>query len=120
MKTESAIAAFAALAQETRLAAFRALIEAGPAGLAAGDVAARCGASAPVMSFHLKELVRADLVKSRRDGRQVIYAADYVGVRALIDFIMRDCCKADPTCCGPYTEIAAQRRAKATRREIAG
>ncbi len=102
MESTAAVAAFAALAQETRLAAFRRLIEAGPNGLAAGDVAAACAASAPTMSFHLKELARAGLIRSRKNGRQVIYAVDFRGVRALIDFLMRDCCKGDPVFCGDY------------------
>ncbi|MEO1013982.1 MAG: metalloregulator ArsR/SmtB family transcription factor [Pseudomonadota bacterium] len=106
MKAYAAITAFAALAQETRLEAFRRLIEAGPTGLSAGDVAAACGASAPTMSFHLKELSRAGLIQSRKDGRQVIYAADFNGVRGLIDFLMRDCCKSDPVFCSPYLDEA--------------
>ena len=118
MKPTDAIAAFAALAQETRLAAFRALVEAGPDGLAAGALAEACGAAGPVMSFHLKELSRAGLVRSRKDGRSVIYAAAYDGVRELIDFLMKDCCRGDPRCCGPYAAQTpgAKRAAKGARR----
>ncbi|MEM6537699.1 MAG: metalloregulator ArsR/SmtB family transcription factor, partial [Pseudomonadota bacterium] len=88
MHSENAIAAFAALAQPTRLEAFRALIEAGVEGMTAGVLAETCHASGPVMSFHLKELLRAGLLTSRRDGRQIYYAADYAGVQSLIDFII--------------------------------
>ena len=102
MEINAALAAFAALSQETRLEALRALVKKGPAGLSAGDIAEAAGVSAPTMSFHLKELANAGLVISRKQGRSVIYAADYGGVRTLVDFLMADCCQGDPRLCGPY------------------
>jgi ArsR family transcriptional regulator len=102
MEVDNALRAFAALSQETRLETLRALVKAGPAGAAAGDLAARSGVAAPTMSFHLKELANAGLVLSRKEGRSVIYAADYGGVRRLVDFLMSDCCQGDPRLCGPY------------------
>ena len=102
MEIDAATRAFAALAQPTRLETLRVLVQAGPAGLAAGDIAERLGAPASTLSFHLKELASADLVQSRRDGRRIVYAANYGGVRGLVDFLMADCCQGDPRLCGPY------------------
>lgn len=102
MEIETASQTFSALAQASRLAVLKELVKAGPAGLAAGVIADRLGVPAPTMSFHLKELVRAGLVQSRRDGRSVIYAADYGGLRDLIDFLLADCCQGDQRLCGPY------------------
>ncbi|MCP5431980.1 MAG: helix-turn-helix transcriptional regulator [Alphaproteobacteria bacterium] len=100
MESSSAIAAFSALAQETRLALFRALVRAGTQGLAAGAVAERLGVPPPTLSFHLKELLRAGLVTQRREGRSLIYALDVEGTRALVDFLLEDCCGGDPRLCG--------------------
>lgn len=102
MELSTAAHAFAALSLETRLSVLKRLIVAGPEGEAAGDIARGLGAPAPTMSFHLKELERAGLIQSRREGRSVIYAADYGGVRALIDFLLADCCAGDRRLCGPY------------------
>lgn len=102
MELETASQSFSALAQASRLAVLKDLVKAGPAGLAAGTIADRLGVPAPTMSFHLKELARAGLVQSRRDGRSVIYAADYGGLRDLIDFLLADCCQGDRRLCGPY------------------
>lgn len=102
MESKIALSGFAALAQETRLEVLRALVRKGPAGLPAGDIARAVGAPAPTLSFHLKELAAAGLVRSRKEGRSVIYAADYGGIRALVDFVMENCCQGDPRLCGPY------------------
>jgi len=102
MELETASQSFSALAQASRLAVLKNLVKAGPSGLAAGAIADRLGVPAPTMSFHLKELARAGLVQSRRDGRSVIYAADYGGLRDLIDFLLADCCQGDQRLCGPY------------------
>lgn len=102
MSTLNALAAFSALSQETRLETLRRLVKAGPGGLSAGDLAEAGRVSAPTMSFHLKELANAGLVQSWKDGRSVIYAANYGGIRAVVDFLMADCCQGDPRLCGPY------------------
>ncbi|MEM8770155.1 MAG: metalloregulator ArsR/SmtB family transcription factor [Pseudomonadota bacterium] len=102
MELKEASDAFSALSRESRLMVLKRLIIAGPQGEAAGDIAAGLNVSAPNMSFHLKELERAGLIQSRREGRSVIYAADYGGVRALIDFLLADCCAGDRRLCGPY------------------
>lgn len=102
MEFNSALSAFSALSQETRLEALRRLVKKGPGGISAGALAAALDVPAPTLSFHLKELAGAGLVLSRKEGRSVIYAADYAGVRALVDFLMADCCQGDPRLCGPY------------------
>ncbi|MGF1542908.1 MAG: ArsR/SmtB family transcription factor [Parvularculaceae bacterium] len=112
MKSETAVRMFAALAQGTRLDVLRRLVRAGPAGRPAGALAAELDAAAPTMSFHLKELANAGLVASRREGRNVIYAADFDGLRALMTFLMEDCCQGDPALCGP-----PRRRPTETERE---
>ena len=98
MKIESAIAALAALAQETRLSIFRTLIRAhspkeGEGGLAAGEIGDALGVAAATLSFHLKEMSHAGLVTSRRDGRSIIYKADIDAMRDLTDYLLEDCCQ---------------------------
>ncbi len=102
MELKYASVAFSALSQETRLEVVRHLIKAGPAGIAAGMLAQATGVAGPTMSFHLKELKAANLVTSRKVGRTILYAANYGGIRALIDFLIGDCCQGDPRLCGPY------------------
>ncbi len=102
MEINDATEAFSALAQPSRLAVLKRLVKAGPAGEPAGGIAAGLGVPAPTMSFHLKELERAGLILSRKEGRSVIYAADYGGIRNLIDFLLADCCQGDRRLCGPY------------------
>lgn len=90
--SEQIIAALGALAQSHRLAAFRALVEAGPAGLPAGDIATRLEIAASSLSFHLAQLERAGLVRSRRAGRSIIYAADFAAMTALVGYLTENCC----------------------------
>ncbi len=91
-----ALGAFAALAQETRLRMLRALVKAGPGGLAAGTVAALVGASSSGASFHLAHLERAGIVRSRRMARSIIYSADYAALSGLTAFLMQECCAGHP------------------------
>jgi ArsR family transcriptional regulator len=100
MLQDSAIGALSALAQDTRLTVFRNLIKAGPSGMAAGEIASAVGAQPSTLSHHLALLERAGLVQSRRDGRMVLYAAHYEGIRQLLAFLMEDCCQGDPEICG--------------------
>ena len=102
MELNIALDAFSALSQQSRLAVVKLLVKAGPAGEAAGRIAEALGVPAPTMSFHLKELERAGLILSRKQGRSVIYAADYGGIRDLVDFLLADCCQGDRRLCGPY------------------
>lgn len=100
MTPSSAVSAFSALAQDTRLAVFRLLVNAGPSGLSAGDIALTAGATAPTMSHHLAILERAGLARSTRFGRSIRYAADYEGTRRLLAFLTDDCCQGRPEICG--------------------
>lgn len=99
MKSSQALTAFAALAQETRLGILRLLIRVGADGLPAGEIAAKMGVPAPTLSFHIASLQRAGLVTSLRVQRQIIYAPNYEGVRALLSFLLEDCCNGHPEIC---------------------
>ncbi len=111
MDIKAAAEALGALAQETRLTVFRLLVEAGPEGLPAGDIAKQLRTPHNTMSTHLAILLRAGLVTSRREGRQVIYAGDFAGVRQLIAFLLQDCCKGRPEICAPLLDAALTRAA---------
>jgi ArsR family transcriptional regulator len=104
METSAFVTALAALAQETRLAVFRLLVAAGPNGINAGAIAERLGVPSSTMSFHLKELDRAGLVRSWRRQRQIFYAADYEATRRLLTFLTEDCCGGHPEICGGITQ----------------
>jgi ArsR family transcriptional regulator len=98
VKTSQAVASLAALAQETRLAIFRALVQSGPEGMAAGRIAEAVGAPASTLSFHLKELAAAGLLRSRAEGRFVIYTADYAAMSDLVTFLTEKCCQGSAVC----------------------
>jgi DNA-binding transcriptional ArsR family regulator len=102
MESTSAIAALAALAQETRLAIHRLLVEAGPTGLSVGEIGASVKTAPATLSFHLKELANAGLVLSRQEGRYVFYSANYERMNGLIGFLTENCCARDcGTSCTP-------------------
>jgi DNA-binding transcriptional ArsR family regulator len=105
----TAIKSLAALAQETRLDAFRLLVQAGPSGMAAGELAGRLKISPPALSFHLRGLVQAGLAASRQDGRFVYYSADYDAMQSLLGYLTDNCCGGES--CAP----AAQPDRKAVR-----
>lgn len=92
MESETVVRALGALAQEHRLALFRLLVQAGPEGLAAGAIAEALGVPASSLSFHLAQLTNAGLIAQRRDGRSLIYSADYGAMTALLGFLMENCC----------------------------
>lgn len=92
METKTAVIALSALAQESRLAVFRALVEAGPEGLPAGKISELTGIAPSSLSFHLKELSHAAMVNSRQDGRFVIYTANFETMNALLGFLTENCC----------------------------
>ena len=94
METKDAVEALGAMAQETRLTALRLLVQAGPDGLPAGEIARRLEVPAPTLSFHLRALLHAGLVSSSRDGRSLYYAADYTRLKTLVDFLSQSCCQA--------------------------
>jgi len=99
MENKDAVIALAALAQESRLAAYRLLVQAGPGGLAASRIAEALGMAPSSLSFHLKELTRANLVVPRQEGRFVIYAAQFETMNALLGFLTQNCCGGNP--CSP-------------------
>lgn len=98
MDTPTALAALAALAQESRLAVFRLLVQAGPEGMAASRIAEGLSIAPSSLSFHLKELSHAGLLGSRQDGRFVIYAANVDAMNGLVGFLTENCCGGQP--CG--------------------
>jgi len=104
MKSPEALATLAALSQETRLAIFRRLVRAGPAGETAGAIAEALDTPAPTLSFHLKELERAGLIVQRRESRHLIYAVHIERMRALLSFLMKDCCGGRPEICNVAIE----------------
>jgi arsenate reductase len=100
MESAAAAFAFAALGQETRLDLLRALLAAGPNGLAAGDIAARLSVPPSTLSFHLRALDQAGLIAATRQGRSLIYAAQVDRLRALLTFLSEACCDGEPARCG--------------------
>jgi len=92
MKSKDAVSALSALAQENRLDVFRLLVQAGPEGLAAGQIAEKLDVPPPTLSFHLAQLRHAGLIHQRRDGRSLIYAANYEGMNILMGFLTENCC----------------------------
>jgi DNA-binding transcriptional ArsR family regulator len=99
MEKELAITALAALAQENRLDAFRLLVQAGPEGMAAGEVAAALNVPANTLSFHFDRLRNAGLVKVERRGRSLIYSARYETMNALLGYLTENCCQGKPEEC---------------------
>lgn len=106
MQIKEAVAALGALAQETRLAAFRLLVEAGPEGIPAGQIAEVLTVAPAALSFHLKELSHAGLVSCRQQGRFLFYSADYDRMAAIMTFLTHNCCKGMPRECLTVMETA--------------
>ena len=96
METASAIGALAALAQASRLAVFRLLVQVGPEGLAASKIAEQLGLPSSSLSFHLKELTHAGLIVARQDGRFILYSANFSTMNALVGFLTESCCGGNP------------------------
>jgi DNA-binding transcriptional ArsR family regulator len=101
MDQRQALMAFGAISQETRLEILCLLVRAGPQGVAAGAIGDAVKVSPSNVSFHLKELERAGLIAVRREARSMIYSAEYKALRALIQFLMEDCCAGHPDVCEP-------------------
>jgi ArsR family transcriptional regulator, arsenate/arsenite/antimonite-responsive transcriptional repressor len=99
MEKPDAIAALAALAQETRLDIYRLLVQAGPAGVPAGRIGAQLDLALPTLSFHLAQLKHAGLVTARRTGRSIIYAANYAAMNGLLAYLTENCCQGDTAAC---------------------
>ena len=110
MESKSAVIALSALAQDSRLAVYRLLVQAGPEGIVVSDIAERLGILANTLSFHLKTLSHADLVQSRQDGRFVIYSTNYDQMDELLGFLTENCCGKQG--CAPLTAPLASRKRK--------
>jgi ArsR family transcriptional regulator len=106
METENAIVCLAALSHPGRLEVFRMLVQAGVMGLPAGDIARRQGVPPSSLSANLNVLAHAGLVRARRQGRSIVYTAEYDRMRALLGFLMEDCCGGAPEICWPLADIA--------------
>ena len=107
MNSNTVVRALSALAHESRLAIFRALVVAGPDGLAAGDIAQQLGVSPSGLSFHLKDLSHAGLVDARQDGRFIFYSANFDAMSGLIGFLTEYCCED-----GMCSVIAVSKRSR--------
>jgi ArsR family transcriptional regulator len=112
MEITAAVGALWALAQETRLRIFRALVARGPEGLPAGRIAQRLDLPGPTLSFHLAGLKNAGLVVCRREGRSLIYSANFPAMRGLVDYLTENCCREAAV---PCTTARPALRARARR-----
>ncbi len=108
MEIKTAVVSLAALALEGRLSIFRLLVQAGPEGLPAGEIARRLESLPNTLSANLNVLSNAGLVASRRDGRSIIYTANYDAMRDLLGFLMEDCCGGAPEICAPLAAVASR------------
>ena len=106
LKSGMAVEALSALAHDGRLSIFRLLVRAGVEGIAAGEIARKLDILPNTLSASLAILSHAGLVTSRREGRSVIYAADYSRMSKLLEFLMEDCCNGNAAICAPIVEIA--------------
>lgn len=101
MNASTAARRLAALAQDSRLAIFRLLVQKGPAGLCVGDIQTKLGVAPATLSFHLKELTHAGMVKPRQEGRFIYYSPDFKAMNALVAYLTENCCggkSCDPEC----------------------
>lgn len=102
MKLNDAVTALASLAQPARLKVFRLLVKSPEGGLCAGDISRKVGLPKPTLSFHLKELSRAGLITSEREGRSIKFAVRERGIQQLMTFLTEDCCQGRPELCMPW------------------
>ena len=112
MENSQAVASLSALAQEHRLAVFRLLVQAGPEGMPAGQVAEALDLAPNTLTFHFDRLRMAGLVTVRRDGRSMIYAAQFETMNTLLGFLTENCCQGEPEKCAPVICKPKPRRAK--------
>src|SRR5579863_4941455 len=117
MESKAVVTALSALAQENRLAVFRALVQAGRDGLCPTDLAEKLGVAGPTLSFHLAQLRHAGLIGFERHGRSLVYAANFPLMNALIGFLTENCCGGDAAACATPECRPARRRPQ---RRVAG
>ena len=113
METSDAVKALGALAQGTRLAIFRLLVQAGPDGMAAGSIGEKLDLPPATLSFHLAGLTRAGLAQSRQEGRFVIYSADFEGMGRLLAYLTEDCCGGKACVPVPIQFVTSAQRKRA-------
>lgn len=113
MESKTAVQALGALAQASRLAAFRMLIQAGPDGLAATDIAERMDIPANTLSFHLKALKQTALILARQEGRFIYYSANFQAMNDLVGFLTENCCGGRP--CAPAAATSRPKKSGAAR-----
>jgi ArsR family transcriptional regulator len=117
METIEAVTALAALAQENRLDIFRLLVEAGPDGMAAGQVAEKLDLAPNTLTFHFDRLRVAGLVTVRRDGRSMIYAARFDAMNGLVSFLTENCCQGAQDTCAPVAQCKPKIKLKGVANE---
>lgn len=110
MESNHAVTALAALAQPSRLAAFRHLVAAGPEGDYPGEMSARLDIPPNTLSFHLKALHHAGLVEATREGRAIRYVADFAAMNALLAYLTENCCEGDASLCAPQPAACPPRK----------
>lgn len=110
MELTKAAAALSALGHAGRLSIFRLLVQAGPDGIAAGEIARRLDVPPNTLSSNLNILSNVGLIASRREGRSIIYAACYGNMTGLLEYLMQDCCNGAPEICAPLADMALKSR----------
>jgi DNA-binding transcriptional ArsR family regulator len=115
MESERVVVALEALAQASRLGIFRLLVEAGPEGLPAGLIAEQMNLPAPTLSFHLSQLKHAGLIACLREGRSLIYSADFKAMNDVLGFLTENCCGGNAVQCAPARKIPQSKRKRKTR-----
>ena len=110
MEIKNAVAGLSALAHEGRLTVFRMLVQAGPAGIAAGEIARQMAVPPNTLSANLTILSHAGLIDSRREGRSVIYKARYENMTELLEYLMKDCCGGSPEICASLVDVVLRSR----------
>lgn len=118
MKAKEIVESLAALAQESRLALFRLLVKRGPEGYTPGQLGEKLGVPGPTLSFHLKELQRANLIEARREGRFLYYSPNFSRMKEVLGFLTENCCvlsdnDCDAVCGTPAAEVAQPKRKRA-------
>jgi DNA-binding transcriptional ArsR family regulator len=116
MEKTDAVSALAALAQDSRLDVFRLLVQAGPDGLPAGEIASSLGLAPNTLTFHFDRLRTAGLVTVRRDGRQMIYAARFETMNALLGYLTQNCCGGAVDTCLPLQSCSPEVATKPTKK----
>ena len=113
MKSHEAVHSLGALASEARLAVFRLLVKRGPEGYTPSELIQRLDIPAPTLSFHLKGLANAQLIVSRREGRNLFYSPNFPRMDALVSFLTENCCSLADAACGPNCQPLAAARKRA-------